>query len=185
MDDSVLQWKLVRKMMWVVRAGQGSIFYQKYIDAKRVYLPWNGYSVDLNSFETKTQFRTIVESEKQTTNKASLSNWTGQLISFVKEIHPGDYVLIPTRDSHSYSLTRITGGYEFDLSDVDGLFHSRMIDVIWENIPRDIFTQEIIYSLGAFRTLFKVKHEEVVLHAISKWLASEISMSVSLQRSEE
>jgi len=39
MDDSVLQWKLVRKMMWVVRAGQGSIFYQKYIDAKRVYLP--------------------------------------------------------------------------------------------------------------------------------------------------
>ena len=60
-----------------------------------------------------------------------------------------------------------------------------MIDVIWENIPRDIFTQEIIYSLGAFRTLFKVKHEEVVLHAISKWLASEISMSVSLQRSEE
>lgn len=99
----------------------------------------------------------------------SLSNWTGQLISSVKVIRPGDYVLIPTRGSHSYSLARITGDYEFGLSDTAGLFYSQAIDVICEDIPRDIFMQEVIYSLGVFRTLFKVKHGEEVLHAISKW----------------
>ena len=35
-------------MMWVIRAGQNSGFYDKYLRTSRVYIPWDGYKYDLS-----------------------------------------------------------------------------------------------------------------------------------------
>ena len=159
--------------MWVIRAGQDSLHFDKYIRAARVFIPWDGYKMDLSKVNSRAEYRGVVEKEKGTDNRTSVSNWAGQLYSFVHEIEIGDYVLIPTKGSRSYYLARITGDYNFDPTDQDGLYHSREVELLERDIPRGIFSQAIVYSLGAFRTLFKAKHESEILTTIKKWRAAQ------------
>ena len=156
-------------MMWIIRAGQDSLYFEKYLENSKVYIPWDGYKMDLSKIETRADFRTVVEKEKETDNQTSVSNWAGQLFTFTQEMTIGDYVLIPSKGSRTYSLAEITGGYHFDKNEKDKLYHSRTIEIIETGIPRDIFSQSVIYSLGAFRTIFKAKHEEEILDSIKKW----------------
>lgn len=156
-------------MMWVIRAGQHSLHYDKYIEDSKVYIPWEGYKIDLSEIKTRSDFRTVVEKEKGTDNRTSVSNWAGQLYTFTQEIERGDYVLIPSKGSHTYCLVRITGDYRFDINEKDKLYHSRDIEIVDIDIPRDIFSQSVIYSLGAFRTIFKAKHEDEIMKTINKW----------------
>ena len=76
-------------------------------------------------------------------------------------------MLIPTK--HMFILARVTGGYCFDKNDHDCLYHSRTIEILDREIPRDAFSQYLTYFLGAYRMLFKSKEEEEILEAIDKW----------------
>lgn len=155
-------------MMWVIRAGQNSLYYNKYIDPSKVYIPWDGYRTNLSSIESRTNFRNFVEMEKGIDNRTSVSNWAGQLYSFTQEIKIGDYALIPSKGGHTHCLAQI-GEYCFDRNEKDKLYHSRDIKINEINIPKEIFSQSIIYSLGAFRTIFKAKHEAEIIKVIDKW----------------
>ena len=156
-------------MMWVVRAGQGAVFYKKFLDEKRIFIPWDGFCSDLKDYKCLADYRSLVEKEKNTDNRTSVSNWAGQLYSFVWEINIGDYVLIPSKLSQTYTLCRVVGEYTFNGDEKDGLFHSRSIELITSAIPKKTMSQELIYSLGAYRTIFKVKREDEVLRTIDKW----------------
>lgn len=50
-------------MMWVIRAGQGAKYFEKFNEKKRVYIPWSGYHMDLRNYDTREQFRTLVAKE--------------------------------------------------------------------------------------------------------------------------
>ncbi len=159
--------------MWIIRAGQDSLHFDKYISDAKVYIPWDGYEMDLSTIHSRSDFRTVVEAEKETDNRTSVSNWAGQLYSFVREMNIGDYVLIPTKGSRTYCLAKIKSEYLFCADEKDGLYHARQIEILVRDIPRSIFTQTIIYSLGAFRTIFKAKHEDEILSTIKKWRAAQ------------
>ena len=156
-------------MMWVIRAGQKSIYYDKYLKESKVYIPWDGYRMNLGSIMKREDYRSIVEKEKGVNNRTSVSNWAGQLYSFAKEMKKGDYVLIPSKGSRLYCLATIVGDYCFDKDEKDKLYHSHDIKVLENDVPREVFSQAIVYSLGTFRTIFKVKQEEEIMQAISKW----------------
>ena len=156
-------------MMWVCRTGVKSVFLNEFVQDKRIYIPWDGYNLDLSAYSDRDALKRVVIEEKGECQRTSISNWAGQLYSFVKEISVGDYVLIPHRSSKEYTLAVVSGQYEYNSADNRGLFHSRTIEIQEDRIPREIFSQSIQYSLGAFRTIFKVKQEEEVLIAINKW----------------
>ena len=155
--------------MWIMRAGQKALFLDKFLSANKIYLPWDGYCTSLENVETREDFRELVIKETGSTQRTSISNWAGQLYSFAKEMKVDDYLLIPQAFSRGYILAKIKGDYCFDEQDADSLYHSREIEVVQKDIPRDTFSQSIQYSLGAFRTLFKVKAEDEVLQTIMKW----------------
>lgn len=151
-------------MLWVCRAGQKGCYFTKYIEERRIYLPWDGYRCDLSQYESLDDFRPIVVKEKQTDNRTSVSNWAGQLYAFVKQMQIGDYVMIPSASSRSYVFARIAGDYEYQEN--DDLRHSRSIDIIKEDISREVFSQSIQYSLGAYRTVFQPRYEEEIVKTI-------------------
>lgn len=151
-------------MLWVCRAGQKGCYFTKYIEDQRIYLPWEGYEYDLSQYNSLEDFRPIVAEEKQTDNRTSISNWSGQLFAFVKQMQIGDYVMIPSASSQFYVLARITGDYEYQAS--DGLRHSRSIELMKEDISRTVFSQGIQYSLGAYRTVFQPRYEEEIVKTI-------------------
>lgn len=156
-------------MMWVVRAGRGAVFYEKFLNEKRIFIPWDGFCSDLRVLKCLADYRSLVEKEKDTHNRTSISNWAGQLYSFVWEINIGDNVLIPSKLSQTYTMCRVTGEYTFNGDEKDGLYHSRSVELITSEIPKKTMSQELIYSLGAYRTIFKVKRKEEVLTTIDKW----------------
>ena len=156
-------------MMWVIRAGQNALYYDKYIQNSKVYIPWDGYRIDLSGYKTLADFRSVVEKEKGTDNRTSVSNWASQLYVFAQKMENGDLALIPSKGSHTYCLAKITGNYCFDKSEKDKLYHCRDIEILELGIPREVFTQSVIYSLGAFRTMFKAKHEDEIINTINKW----------------
>ena len=156
-------------MMWVMRAGKNSVYYDKFLSESKVFLPWNGFQQDLTVINSLPEFRALVEKEKGEVHRTSVSNWAGQLYSFVHVAKKDDLVLIPSKGSHTYCLAKLIGNYNFNKSDPEKLYHSRRIKVIMKGIPKDIFSQKVIYSLGAFRTLFKAKHEEEIIRTIKVW----------------
>ena len=156
-------------MMWIMRAGQNSVYYDKFLSESKVFLPWSGFKQDLSIFTSRPEFRALVEKEKGEVHRTSVSNWAGQLYSFVIEANNDDLVLIPSKGSHTYCLAKLAGNYIYNENDPEKLYHSRDIKMILKGIPKDIFSQEIIYSLGAFRTIFKARHEEEIIRTIKKW----------------
>lgn len=159
--------------MWVCRAGKNAVFLDYYIDTSRIYLAWDGFNIDLNTITQAKDFKTIVSIEKKTDNPTSVSNWASQLNSFTYEIQKNDYVLIPYMNSRSFALVQVTGPYEYDEYNEKKLFHTHKVKVIATCIPREIFPQSIQYGLRAYRTVYKVKNEVMILDRISKWKQKE------------
>ena len=155
--------------MWVCRAGSASIYYLKFLQEERIFLPWDGYKIDLSTIVDAQRFRNVVENERGNNNRTSVSNWSSQLILFAKTIEMNDYVLIPSFKSRSYCLAQVIGNYEFNPDDEENLYHSHKIKVLLKDIPRSAFTKDVQYSLGAYRTLFKVRDEAAVLSQIHSW----------------
>ena len=151
-------------MMWVCRAGRDSKYYKFFIENKCIYLPWEGFRVNLSNRSSVADFRMIVATEKKTDNRVTISNLACQLDYFCNKISNGDYVLIPSFSSQSYALCQVIGEYKYN--DIDILPHCRPIEVLQTDIQRNIFPQSIIYSLGTFRTIFRVKDEDKVLKII-------------------
>ena len=136
---------------------------------KKVYFPWDRFKVDLKQYTKREQFKNIVRSEKGDVARTSVSNWSGQLYTFSQEMQVGDYVLIPHKGSRLYTLGKVTGDYSFCDSDENGLWHSRDIEILVTDIPREVFSQSMRYSLGAYRTIFKVRDEEELLTTIIRY----------------
>lgn len=153
-------------MMWVCRAGKGSFYFNDFIEQKKLYLPWEGFDYDLNEYCSIGDYRKLVEKEKRTTNKTSISNWSSQLNIFAHEMKLGDYVIIPQSGKKKYALVKINGDYSYNNKNGE-LHHFRKIEILKYDIPKEVFPQSINYSLGAFRTVFKVKQEMEILEILN------------------
>ena len=153
--------------MWVCRAGKKSLDIKLFFNNNKIYLPWEGYNSDYGGIVDLSKFREIVAKEKGIDNRTTISNWSSQLYQFVNGISIEDYVLIPGPQSKHYHLAKVTGDYVY--SPNNSYHHSRDIEFVVKNIPRDIFDQRTQYSLGAYRTLFKAKNEEYIIDTINDW----------------
>ena len=159
--------------MWVCRAGKNAVFLDYFIEHSRIYLAWEGFKIDLKSVSQTSEYRTIVGKEKKTDNRRSVSNWAGQLNDFANEMQEKDYVFVPYKDSHFFALVRVAGPYEYDETNEKQLYHTRMVDIIAKNIPKNIFPQSIQYGLRAYRTIYRVKNEEAIMTIIMQWMQKE------------
>lgn len=153
-------------MMWLCRPGDKAQYYEKFIQEKRIYLAWEGYNVDLRKLEDKEHYRKLVSEEKDVDNRTTISNWSGQLINFSTDMKVGDYVVIPNNRERIYTLAKISGAYEFVENSM--LHHCRRIEIVKTNISRDIFSQQVLYCLGAYRTVFKIKLEKEFLQELGE-----------------
>ncbi len=156
-------------MLWVCRTGKRSVLIDYYLMTSRMYLPWDGFKCDLSDLKKMEDFKNIVSKEKNVDNPTSLSNWGSQLCYFCLQVNIGDLVLLPHIGSRYYTLAQVTGEYEYDLTNRKGLWHSRKIKVLKREVPRELFSQKIQYSLGAYRTIFHAKYEDEILEVFNKW----------------
>ena len=90
-------------MIWVCRTGKNSEFIGYYKENQRIYLPWDGYNINLSNYKDIQEYRELVKKEKKTDVRVSISNWAGQLYTFVYGMQKDDYVLLPYKQSVCFS----------------------------------------------------------------------------------
>ena len=154
-------------MLWVCRTGVNSVFLDTFLNTNRIYLPWEGFKTDLRKYKDRERLKELVRAEKGDAAPTSISNWSGQLYSFCWEMQIGDLVLIPHKGSRSFTLVEIVGEYQYCPEDKNKLWHSRSFKIKKTDISKAVFSQSMRYSLGAYRTIFKVKDEKQCLASIS------------------
>ena len=153
-------------MIWVCRAGMNSAYLDYFLEEKKIFLPWEGFRIDLSSFNSKEELKQFVAMERAGASKTAVATWAGQIRAFVHDMEIGDLVLIPHQGSKLYTLAHIIGNYRFTTDNTQKLWHSRDICVIKEEIPRSAFSQSLQYSMGAYRTVFRIKDEKAVAQSL-------------------
>ena len=120
-----------------------AIYLDTFLNSKKVYRPWDGFKVNLRQYTDREQLKALVRQEKGDVARTSISNWSGQLYTFCWEMQKGDYVLIPHKGSRSYTFGKLVGDYSFCDSNENELWHSRDIEILITDIPREAFSQSM------------------------------------------
>lgn len=142
--------------IWLVRAGKNGEYEEKFLKDNRIYLTWNDIEYSLADYKDKdTLFKALIETyiyEKE----RRVSNWTGQIGTFANKMKIGDWIVLPSKMSRTIHIGEIKSEYKFD-SNADNLYkHYREMKWFAQDIPRDRFDQDILYSFGASMTICNI-----------------------------
>lgn len=143
---------------WLVRAGKTG--------ARENYALENGYAVigfdelgDLTGVASKDELRERLAEAINTSDNA-VKNYTNQVWAFLEGIQKGDNVALPLKGSASVALGTVVGDYQYDADAPPGSHHRRAVTWVREGVPRASFGQDLLYSLGAFLTVCRIKRND-------------------------
>src|SRR5687767_7927479 len=74
------------------------------------------------------------------------SNYVGQLWSLIHRMSEGELVVLPLKTTGTIAVGRITGPYEYRTDLGEDLRHVRPVKWERDDIPRDAFDQDVLYS---------------------------------------
>lgn len=81
----------------------------------------------------------------------------GVLFRFLHEVKPGDLVVYPSKVDRMVNLGEVAGPYQYQ--PLKNPTYPNMLPVKWlKHLPREDFSQDALYEIGSFITLFAVKN---------------------------
>lgn len=165
--------------LWMVRAGRHGEFEQRFLETNRVYVTWMRLKHDLGKLASKHDLRELLLKVYPDSGTKKLIHHSGQIWSFVQEMKPGDWVVVPSKLKSAIHVAEIVGQYVFDPTAEDPYYHYRDVKWIGHDVPRSNFGQDLLYSFGAFMTICRIErnHAEkrVRSMAVSGWKDTLIS----------
>ena len=143
--------------IWLVRAGAHGEYEQKFIQEKRVYVTWEHLVLDLSTPENRqVLIEKLTQLYPEEKPKAIL-NWSSQLWPFAHSMNKSDLVVVPFKTQPVIYIGELTSDYHYEPSGPSPFFHWRSVKWVGESIPRANFGQDILYTLGAFLTICRVR----------------------------
>jgi len=146
--------------LWLVRTGKHGEYEQRFFDDNRIYLTWHELRQDLSKLATKQELREVLEETYPNHTKAHISNHLGQIWAFVKEMQPGDWLIVPSRAKPAIHVAEVTSPYTYNAKAESPYFHSRQVKWIAKDIPRANFDSDLLFSFGAIQTICQVSRND-------------------------
>ncbi|WP_203564284.1 restriction endonuclease [Deefgea sp. CFH1-16] len=143
--------------VWLVRAGSHGEYEQKFLQENRLYVTWDGLNVDLQALPNREALIAEMATRYPSEKSKAVQNWSSQVWPFGQVMQKGDWVVLPLKTQAVVYIGEITGDYQFHKSGPDPYFHSRTLKWIGEAIPRSHFSQDLLYSFGAFMTICRIQ----------------------------
>jgi restriction system protein len=156
--------------IWLVRAGSHGEYEQKFLQEKRVYVTWDTLNVNLASLSKRDELVNEMTERYPDAKPKAILNWVSQVWPFAQVMNIGDWVVLPSKSQPVVYIGEITGDYHFAPEGPDPFFHWRPVKWFGMEIPRSHFSQDILYSFGAFLTICRIKRNnaEVRLKAMAE-----------------
>lgn len=142
---------------WLVRADKHGEQEDGVLENNVVAIGWNDLP-DLSNITTKEELEKLYSETYGPQKKMHISNVVGQIWSFLKKINKGDLVALPLKRKSGIAIGEIVGDYEFKEIQ-SNIKHIRKVNWI-KTFPRSSFDQDVLFSLGAFLTVGRVRRDD-------------------------
>jgi restriction system protein len=124
--------------------------------------------------------RSVLKDQYPTAPHGRLSQNTGQIWAFVHDMTIGDWALVPFKSKPAVNVAEIVGEYVYNPSGPNPFYHYRNVKWIVQDVPRSAFDEDILLSMGAFSTIFRIQRNnaEKRIHAMKEnnWKATTASV---------
>lgn len=142
--------------IWLFRAGANGEYENKFLNDNRVYLTWDDLNINLNKFSKKEDLYEFLVDKYNLEKEKTAINWASQIYPIAHKMQIGDWVVLPSKINRTIHFGKIIGEYKFDESLGNPYYHYRDVKWFAQDIPRDKFDQDLLYSMGAFMTVCKI-----------------------------
>ncbi|MBB1427626.1 restriction endonuclease [Shewanella sp. SG44-2] len=142
--------------VWLVRAGSQGQYEQKFIQENRIYLTWDGLNIPLDKLENRDFLITKLASLDSDAKPKKMINHASQIWPFGHSMQLGDRVILPSKTQPVIYIGKIISGYHYQADGIDPFFHWRSVEWLPDAVPRSHFSQDLIYSFGAFMTICRI-----------------------------
>ncbi|MCE9651848.1 MAG: restriction endonuclease [Nitrosarchaeum sp.] len=161
--------------LWLVRAGRYGEQEQGALNHNLVAIGWDELP-SLSGIKEKEDLEELYSKTYPNEKKMQKVNRVGQIWSFLTKIKKGDLVALPLKTQSAIAIGEISGDYEY--KEIAGnIKHIRGVKWL-KTIPRSEFDQDILFSLGAFLTVGRVRRDDAE-ERVRKMLKGEKSVSIS------
>ncbi len=139
--------------LWVVRAGRHGEQEETAIKENLVCHAWNELP-DYSAYRTKDDLRPLYKQTYPGESEKQVIAGLGQVWRFAREIKKGDLVVLPLKTASAVAVGRIAGEYQYKKV-APNVMHIRSVEWL-KTVPRSVFPRDILFSMNAFLTVFKV-----------------------------
>jgi len=146
--------------LWLVRAGRVGEYEEKFLTEERIYLTWGNLSENLSALAARDEVTKLLEQTYPDKKVGQIRNWAGQIWSFASSMSVGDWVILPSKKKSAIHIGEITSDYYHSPELGSPYFHYRTVKWFATDIPRSNFDQDLLYSLGAFLTICRIKRND-------------------------
>ena len=146
--------------LWLIRAGSRGEHEQKFLDEGRVYVAWEELDVDLGALPDRQALIEVLEDRFPDEKAKALLNWSSQVWPFAKDMAVGDWVAMPSKLQSGLYFGELTSDYHFEALGPNPYYHWRSINWFSGLIPRTVFSQDLLYSFGAFMTICRIQRND-------------------------
>ncbi len=145
--------------VWLVRAGKYGEAEQTAIEKGLVTIGWNEVP-DLTSIGDRESLANLYRELHPEASGPNVANQVGQIWAFRGRIQKDDLVVLPLKSRSAIAIGKITGPYQYVTDLGEGIRHIRKVDWLRTDLPRTVFDQDILYSLGAFMTVCQIERND-------------------------
>lgn len=142
--------------LWMVRAGKNGQQEDAALDNGLATIGWQELP-DLSDIQSREELENLYHQVYPDHKPKTAINQVGQVRTFLAKIQEGDLVAIPLKTQSAVAIGRVTGPYRHRGDVSDGALHTRSVEWIRKDLPRQSLDQDLLYSLGAAMTVCQVQ----------------------------
>jgi restriction system protein len=145
--------------LWLVRAGRNGEQEQAALNYGVAAIGWNDLP-DLSKIKSREDLKKLYEETYPGSKKGTINNEVGQIWTFIHRIEKKDLIALPSKFSSSIAIGEVTGSYTYRTDLDPNIKHTLQVKWLKTDIPRTVFDQDLLYSLGAFMTVCKIERNK-------------------------
>jgi restriction system protein len=145
--------------LWLVRSGRHGEGDDLAVSNGVVGIGWPEAG-DLTGLPDIDAIRGRIMSGYPDKKPTTVSNWVGQVDAFMHRVTIGDLVALPLKTSPTIAIGQVTGEYRYVPAAIPEMRHQRSVSWLREDLPRVAVPQDILYSLGAFMTVCRIRRND-------------------------
>lgn len=153
--------------VWLVRGGMNGEQENLALENGVAVIGWDELP-DLASIDGREKLSDLMREHYPEKGKGTIANYVGQVWAFRSRIEKGDLIVLPLKTRAMIAVGKCTGSYKYEPNNPEGARHTRKVQWLREDIARETFNKDLLYSLGAYMTVCQIQrnHAEERIRAV-------------------